>query len=52
VDQIQRKIVKRGERNVIFRYLRRKSDNEKVATWKLDLERILQVFDVRSVVAV
>ena len=49
MGKIQRNIVKRGERNVISRHFHRKDDNEAIATWKLDLDRILHLFDVRSV---
>jgi len=52
VDRIQRKIIKRRKLNAIFRYFRRKSDVEKIATWKLDLGGILRVFDVRFVISV
>jgi hypothetical protein len=37
---------------VVSRYFRVKDDKKMIATWKLDLDNILQVFTVRSVVSV
>jgi len=42
-------IIKQEKRDVTSRYLHAKDDREKVATWRLDLDKILQVFNVRSV---
>ena len=42
-------ITKQGKRNVISRHLRAKSDKEKTAAWRLDLDKMLQVLNVRSV---
>ena len=50
--EIQRKVTKQGERNVISRHVHAKNDKEKIAAWKLDLSRILQVFNVRSIISV
>ena len=47
---MQRKLVKWGKRNVIFRRFHAKKDNKTVATWRLDLENILRVFNVCPVV--
>jgi len=49
VDEIRRHIIKRGERNAISRRYHAKEDKEAIATWKLDLDRILRVFNVCSV---
>jgi len=49
VGEIERNIIKQGNRNAISRRLRVKNDKEKIAAWKLDLDKILQVFEVRSV---
>jgi len=49
VGEIERNIIKQGKRNVISRHLRAEADKEKVAAWRLDLDKILQVFNVRSV---
>jgi len=37
---------------MISRYLNAKHDKEKIAAWKLDLNRILHVFNVRSIIFV
>jgi len=49
VDEIQRHVIKRGRWNAISRRYHAKEDKEAIATWKLDLDRILRVFDVCSV---
>jgi len=49
VAEIERNIVKQGERNTISRHLHAKSDREKIIASKLDLDKMLQVFNVRSV---
>jgi len=36
---------------VISRHLHAKNDKEKIAAWKSDLNRILQVFNVRSIIS-
>ena len=50
--QIQRKIIKQGKRNVVSRPVHAKNDKETIAIWRSDLDRILVVFKVRSVVPV
>ena len=52
VIEIQGKVVKRGKRNVISRLFHAKNDKETIASWRLDLDRILHIFNVRSVVFV
>jgi len=52
VAEIQRNIIKQGKRNVVFQHLHVKNDKDKIAAWRLDLVRILQVFNVRSIVSV
>ena len=42
------KVVKQGKRNSVSRFLRSKGDKDKIAVWRYDLIRILQVFNVRS----
>ena len=49
VAEIQRKVIKQGKRNVISRHLHAKNDKEKIAGWKSDLNKILHVFNVRSI---
>ena len=50
--EIQRNVIKQGKRNVISRHLHARNDKDKIGGWKLDLNRILHVFNVRSVVSV
>ena len=50
MEKMQRRITKQGERNVIFRHLHAKNDKEKIAAWRLDLIRILHVFNVRPII--
>ena len=49
---IQEKLVKWDKRNTISRHFRAKDDKKTIATWKLDLDKVLQVFNVRYVLAV
>ena len=51
-DEIQRNIIKRNKRNLISRRYHAKDDEEAIATWSLDFNRIRRVFDVRSVTPV
>ena len=46
VGEMQRKIVEQNGRNSISRLLHAKSDKETIATWRLDLNRILDIFNV------
>jgi hypothetical protein len=50
--EIQRKIIRKGKRNAVTRLLHAKNDKETIAAWKLDLNKILLIFNVRSVVVV
>ena len=52
VAEIQRNLIKQGERNSISRHLHAKSDKETIAGWRSDLNRILHVFNVRLVTSV
>jgi hypothetical protein len=49
VADIQKRLVKWGKRNVASRHFHAKKDKETIAAWRLDLEKILQVFKVRFV---
>jgi hypothetical protein len=49
LTEMQRKVVKRGKRNAVFRFFLSKDDKDKIAAWKQDLVRILQVFTVRPI---
>jgi len=48
VAEIQGRIVGKRERGLLSRLAHAKNDKETIADWKLDLIRILQVFNVRS----
>jgi len=52
VAEIQRKVIKQTRRNPASRLLHAKNDKETIAAWKSDLNRILHVFNVRSIVPV
>ena len=49
VADIQRKIIKQDKRNAVTQLFHAKNDKEKIATWRADLNRILLVFNVRSI---
>jgi hypothetical protein len=46
VAETQRKVVKQGKRNAVFRSIHARGDKEKIAAWKQDLVRVLHVFNV------
>ena len=46
---IQKELVKWGRRNAVSRHFHAKKDKEMVAAWRVDLDEIFQVFNVRSV---
>ena len=50
--EIQGKAIKRSKRNAVSRLLHAKYDKGMISTWKLDLTRILRVFNVRSIVSI
>ena len=50
--EIQRKTIKQGKRSVVSRLIHAKDDKEMIATWRLDLDKILLVFNVSSTVSV
>ena len=52
VGGIQKKVVKQGKRNVVSRHFHARNDKEAINAWRSDLNRILHVFNVRSVVFV
>jgi hypothetical protein len=47
--EIQGKVVKRGKRNHVSRLFHAKNDKEAIAAWRQDLNKILHIFNVRSV---
>ena len=48
VAEIQGKVLKRSGRGSVSRFLHSRDDKDAIAAWKSDLNRILQVFSVRS----
>ena len=48
ITEIQRRIIEKGQRNLFSRLAHAKDDKETLASWRSDLNRILQVFNVRS----
>ena len=42
------KVTKQGGRHIVSRFLHAMNDKDMIAGWKLDFNRILVVFDVRS----
>ena len=50
--EIQIKVTEQGKRNAISRHFHARNDKENIAAWKLDLNRILHVFNVRSIISV
>jgi hypothetical protein len=49
VAKIQGKVVKKGKRNALYRFVLSKTDKDKIAAWKQDFVRVLHVFNVRSI---
>ena len=49
VKEIEKEIIKQSERHRFFRTIFSGSDKDDIAGWKSDLNRILNVFNVRSV---
>ena len=52
VEEIQRKFVEWSKLDPISRFFDAKHEKEMIAAWKLDLDQILHVFNVGSVVSV
>ena len=48
VAEIQRKVNKQRKRRPFARFVRAKDDKDTIAAWRMDLNRILHVFNVRS----
>jgi len=49
VADIQNNLVKWSERGAVSRRLYAEDDKRMIVTWMLDLDKVLQVFRVRSV---
>jgi len=52
VAEIQRKAIKQSKRSAASRFFHAKYDKETIASWKSDLNRILHVFNVSSIISV
>ena len=52
VAEIRRKILTRGKQSVVAPRIYSEKDKEAMITWRSDLDRILRVFNVRSIVSV
>ena len=52
MTEIQRKVIKQSKRKAVSRLFHAKNDKETIVAWKSDLNRILHVFNVRSVTSV
>ena len=50
--EIQRKVIKQRGRSPASRLIHAKNDKEAITAWKLELSRILHVFNVRPVTSV
>lgn len=48
VAEIQKRVIERDKRNPILELLRVRNDRDEIVAWKLELNRILHVFNVRS----
>ena len=46
---IQHKVIEKGKRNAVSQVFHSKNDKDAIAGWKQDLNRILQIFTVRSI---
>ena len=51
VARIQEKIIEKHGRNLVSRLANAKNDKETIAAWRLDLNRILHIFNVRPAIA-
>ena len=49
MDNAQRRIIKKNERSVFSRALHAKDDKDAIAAWKQEFNKILHIFNVRSV---
>ena len=48
VEEIHERVTEKSKRNQLSRLFHARNDKETIGTWKLDLNRILHVFNVRS----
>ena len=47
--EIEGNVTKQSKRNQVSRLIHAKNDKDKIAAWRAELNRILQIFNVRSV---
>ena len=45
---MQEKIIKQRKRHAVSQMFHAKDDKDKIATWRQDLDRVLHIFNVRS----
>ena len=50
VAKIQRKVIEKSGRNAVSRTFQARDDKDAITAWKLDLGRILQVFNVHPII--
>ena len=48
VAEIQKNVIKQGKRNPVSRLFHAKEDKDAIAAWGKDLDRMLHIFNVRS----
>lgn len=51
MEAIQEKVTEKNGRNLFSQFVNAKNDKETIASWRSDLERILHIFNVRSVIS-
>ena len=51
VAEIEKNVTKQSQRNPVSRLFHARIDKEKIAGWRGELNRILQIFNVRSVIS-
>ena len=49
VAEIQKRFTKQSGRSRVYRLLHARNDKDKIAAWKSALDRVLHVFNVRSI---
>src|SRR5580698_3275194 len=49
VADIQREVIEQSQRNRIYRLFHAKGDKDKIVAWRVNLNRILHVFNVCSI---
>ena len=52
VAEIQKRVIKQSRRNAVSKLFHARNDKETITAWKMDLNRILHVFNVRFAASV